>query len=261
MISYNLRSMTHGERALPAIVLVRPREEGNIGSVARAMANTGFRELILVEPAPTLGGTARGFGVGGWEILDSCERAASLGEALAGFERIVGTSSGRARPFRQLPNLTARELPKWLAADPPLTRTAIVFGPEDNGLGRSELELCHGVVTIPAATALPTLNLAQAVLITAYELFLASDRPAIDASESPEPPATAGEVTSLLERGEEVLLQLGYDQDPIRAGWVRELRRLLLRASATGRETRMLWRLLNRVDKAISPGPAPGSRE
>lgn len=256
-----LRSMTPSERALPTIVLVRPLEEGNVGAVARAMANTGFCELILVEPAPVLGGTARGFGVGGWDILDSCRRSASLPEALAGFQRIVGTSSGRGRPFRQLPSLEARELPDWLATDPPETRTAILFGPEDSGLGRSELELCHAVATIPAAMGQPTLNLSQAVLIITYELFLSSGLPAAGPPENAEPPATAEEVASLLGRGDEVLLRLGYDQETIRAGWVRDLRSLLLRAAVTTRETRALWRLLNRVSKTISAGPTSESGE
>ncbi|MBV8202487.1 MAG: hypothetical protein JOZ15_17855, partial [Acidobacteria bacterium] len=66
------------EPAAVAVVLVRPREEGNVGAAARAMANMGLARLILVEPAAALGPTARAFAVGAHSVLDGCSRAASL---------------------------------------------------------------------------------------------------------------------------------------------------------------------------------------
>lgn len=243
----------------PTIILVRPQEEGNIGSVARAMANMGFDQLILVEPAPMLGGTARGFGVGGWQILESCQRSPSLQAAIGDFQRVIGTSSGRDRPFRQIPWVEARGLPPLLAADPRGTRTAVVFGPEDSGLSRAELELCHVVATIPGHADRPTLNLAQAVLIFAYEIFLASGSPRLDSSADREAPAKSSEVAALVDRGDDLLHQIGFDQDTIRRGWLRDLSGLLLRASVSSREARMLRRLLNRVSKTVATGPAPKS--
>lgn len=244
----------------PAVILVGPREEGNIGAVCRAMANMGLSRLLLVEPAPELGGVARGFGVGGWHILEAVERFDSFEEAIAPFRRVVGTSSRRARPLGKRPLLTPDELMETVAADAPETQTALVFGPEDNGLTRHQLELCHPVVTIPCDPEHPTLNLAQAVLILAYEWHKVQGRdPGAASPVDPPPkptdpldlPATPGEIDAMLGQTDGVLHTIGYDQDPIRRGLLRDLRRLAVRGEITSRETRILRRLLNRTATAL----------
>ena len=255
----------------PAIVLVRPREEGNIGSVARAMANMGLERLILVEPAAQLGGVARGFGVGGWKILDTAVRLPTFTEAAASFGRLVATASRRQRPLRRHRILTPRQLPALLTADLPGTETALVFGPEDSGLKREELEVCNPVVTIPCAPDQPTLNLAQAVLVLAYEIFVASpidqdridqlslERQRADVGQALEPAATPekdtlstpAEIRALGLQLDALLPALGFDQDPIRAGLLRDLLRLLRRADPSKQEVRILRRLCNRTAGAL----------
>lgn len=240
----------------PAIILVRPREEGNVGAVARAMANMGLGRLILVEPAPVLGGVARGFGLGGWEILDGAIRVPTFMEAVAPFGRLVATASRRQRPLHRHRILIPRQLPEALASDPQGTETALVFGPEDSGLKREELEICNPVVTIPCAPDQPTLNLAQAVLVLAYELFVAGQSIAgqsIDTALEPtatpekEPLATPAEIRALEVQIDALLPSLGFDQDPIRAGLLRDLLRLLRRSDPSTREVRILRRLCNRT--------------
>src|SRR5258708_2681429 len=147
-----------------AVVLHRPREEGNVGSAARAMANMGLDRLILVEPAPVLGTIASAFAVGAGHVLAGAQRVASVGEALAPFARVIGTTSARDRRLG-VPLLTPRELPAFLAQDPPGTPTALLFGPEVGGLTNEELARASAVVTVPCAPVQPTLNLAQAVLL------------------------------------------------------------------------------------------------
>lgn len=240
-----------------SIVLVRPREEGNVGSVARAMANTGLSELILVEPAPPIGGVARGFGVGGWEILDNVRRAASLEEAIGPFTRVIGTTSARERELRQTKILNPRQMvallrAEALALDAPAPSTAIVFGPENNGLGREELDLCHPLVAIPTAPEHPTLNLAQAVIILAYELFTGGSEEA-DAGQAPsEPPSTAAEVAGLMDQVDATLRDAGFDDRDIHAGLMRDLRRLLKRSDASSREVRVLRRIVNRTRQRLA---------
>lgn len=247
--------------SIPAVILVRPREEGNIGSVARAMANMGLSELILVEPAPVLAGVARGFGVGGWDVLDGARRVSSLEEAVADRRRVVGTSAGRERG-RALGSgtwMTAREL----AAEGPFPATALVFGPEDTGLRRDELELCHRVVRIPCAPEHPTLNLAQAVLILAYELFLARVAEPTDSLpsgplpsglvEEEELAATAEETAGVLGAAGDVFRLLGFDQDHVHGSLMRDAGRLLRRSGASSHETRVLWRILNRARSRLEP--------
>src|SRR6185295_5065824 len=106
---------------------------------------------------------------------DAALRVPSLGEALAPFGRVVGTTSTRDRRLG-VPVASARELPALLAADPPGTATALVFGPEVGGLTNEELALAGVVVNIPCSAVQPTLNLAQAVLLVAYELWTAGGR-------------------------------------------------------------------------------------
>jgi TrmH family RNA methyltransferase len=235
----------------PAVVLVRPREEGNVGSAARAMANLGLDRLILVEPAAVIGKVGTAFAVGAKHVLDACERSPSLAEALAPFRRVVGTTSARDRRW-EVPLLPPRELPAWLAQDPPGTPTALVFGPEVGGLTNHELALASVIVSIPCSPVQPTLNLAQAVLILAYELFLSRDeipRPATVGH--PEPPATTAEVDGLFEHATGILCRIGFDRDSSFEGVLRDLRRLAARAAPDSREVAILRGICRRAQRAL----------
>src|SRR5436305_2461823 len=97
-------------REATAVVLVRPREEGNVGSAARAMANMGLGGMILVEPAPAFGDVAKAFAVGARHVLDAAAREGSVASALAPFSRVIGTTSARDRRLG-VPLLGPRELP------------------------------------------------------------------------------------------------------------------------------------------------------
>ncbi len=237
-----------------AVILVRPREEGNVGSAARALANMGLSRLILVEPAAVLGGTAAAFAVGARHILEAAERAPSLDAALAPFRRVIATTSTRDRQLG-VPLLDPRELPAFLAADPPGTPTALVFGPEVGGLTNEELARASAVVAIPCSPVQPTLNLAQAVLILAYELFQAACRAGAGvtgaAASQPEPAAAAAEIEGLLGHAAEALAAVGFERDDSFGGVLRDLRALAARAGPTGREVRILRGVCRRVLGAV----------
>lgn len=232
----------------PAVVLVRPQEEGNVGAAARAMANMGLERLLLVEPAPALGRTARAFAVGAGRILDGTERHDDLTEAVAPFQRLVGTTSSRQRALDQRV-VTARELPEFLAADDPGTATALLFGPEASGLTRDELALCDPVVVIPCAPVQPTLNLAQAVLLVAYELSLAAPSPAPDSPAFPPPDrrAPVAAIKRLLRHADELLHETGFDRDDTYRGVLRDLRQLAARAAPSEREVQILHGICRRT--------------
>lgn len=258
---------------LPAIILVRPQEEGNVGSVARAMANFGLERLILVEPAAPLRGTARAFAVHAGELLDRAERAPSLRAATAGFGRIIATTAARDRPWPQR-LITPRELPAELADDPPGTATAIVFGPEPSGLTNQELALASLLVRVPTAPVQPTLNLSQAVVIVAYELFaarafgIAEPRPAPQnaadpgSAIEPEPRATGEEVSGFFDQLAQLLHQVRFARDATTANVERDLRQLIARAQPTRREVTILRGILRRLGHALdrSGGRAPRGR-
>ncbi len=220
------------------------------------MANMGLDRLILVEPAAVIGKVGTAFAVGARPILDGAERAADLHQALAPFRRVIGTTSTRDRRLG-IPLLSPRELPGWLAQDPPDTPTALVFGPEVGGLTNEELALASAVVAIPCSPVQPTLNLAQAVLVLAYELFIARIAQGGHGGETaapvapPEPPASAAEIDGLLGHAAEVLARIGFERDDSFAGVLRDLRRLAARAAPDSRDVRILRGVCRRALGAL----------
>lgn len=253
--------------APPAVILVQPREDGNIGSVCRAMANMGLSELRLVDPVAKLGRMARAMAVGAREILDGAGIYGSLAEALAPFRRVVGTTSARDRQL-SVPVLTPRELPARLAADPPGTPSALVFGSEVGGLTNDEMALCHWIVTIPCALEHPTLNLAQAVLVVAYELFVTTGAgrrgPLVEGDVAL--PAETAVVDGLFAHLEDVATAIGFARDRTFPGVMRDLRQLAGRAGLTEREALLLRGMLRRTQNAleratgVKPASPPGGR-
>jgi len=237
-----------------AIVLVRPREEGNVGSAARAMANMGLARLILVEPAAALGEIASRFAVGAGHVLAAAERAPSLDAALAPFARVVGTTSARDRRLA-VPLLAPRELPALLAADPPGTPAALLFGPEVGGLTNDELARASAVVNIPCSPRQPTLNLAQAVLVLAYEIYAAGGGPPAGAAgTAPEPLSSAAEIEGLFAHAGEALARAGFERDSSFPGVLRDLRQLAARAALSRREVRILHGICRRLLGTMGKG-------
>jgi TrmH family RNA methyltransferase len=181
--------------------------------------------------------------------LEGAERFGSLAEALAPFRRVVGTTSARDRAL-SVPVVTPRELARRLplaGADLP---TALVFGPEVGGLTNDDLALCHWLVTVPCAAEQPTLNLAQAVLIVAYELYVAEGAEPL-AETAVEPPAPTAEVDGLFDHLGGVLTDVGFARDTTFHGVVRDLRQLAGRARPTTREVTILRGVLRRVQNAL----------
>ncbi len=239
--------MTAAER--PAVVLVRPKHEGNIGAAARAMANMGLDELHLVEPAPELGSTAEAFAVGASHVLGGVRRWPGLVAALGDFDRAVGTTSGRNRHLQQRV-VSARQLGDLLATEPG-TRVALVFGPESSGLTRDEIALLDPLVTIPCSTTQPTLNLAQAALLVSYELQLA-ERDADSAPPALAAPASLGEVDRLLGHAEDLFRGIGFERDDTYDTVVRDLRQLAARAHLSEREVQILHGICRRALHALA---------
>lgn len=246
----------------PAVILVRPQEEGNVGAVARAMANMGLDELILVEPQCELGRMAAAFAVDAQEILEAHRNCGDFAEAIVPFHRLVATSSSRGRILKRQP-IGPRELPALLATDPPGTRTALVFGGERSGLTTEELARCDPLVTVPAAARQPTLNLAQAVLILAYELWAAragtsgreeASPPTAPAEIQVAPPpqtASAGEVDGLFGQLEPLLRAIGFARDDTFGSVLRDLRRLAARAELSSHEVIVLRGICRRGRNAL----------
>ncbi len=157
------------------IVLFRPRRALNLGSAARALKNFGIARLTLVGSEIGSWADAWRMAVKADDVLRGAVQVDELDDALADARWIVGTTN-RPRPGQRL--LTPQQV-----AEEARTRGAptLLFGDEVHGLGNLELLRCHDVSTIPTAPEQSSLNLAQAVLVYAYELFAAdagADAPA-----------------------------------------------------------------------------------
>ncbi|MEM9530832.1 MAG: RNA methyltransferase, partial [Pseudomonadota bacterium] len=147
-------------------ILVRPREPGNIGAVARAIAGMGFESLWLVAPEQFPHPQASQRAAEAADVVDRIRVTDSLEDALAGCEFAVACSA------RQRHN-------RWPVFSPPqacrrlaehIGPVALIFGPEASGLTNSDLELCQALTTIPMAPSRHSLNLSHAVQIYAYEM-------------------------------------------------------------------------------------------
>jgi len=155
------------------VVLVEPKNEGNVGAVARAMKNFGAADLVLVRPCP-LGKEARKRAMHGNDILEAAQTVDSFAEAVRGTDLLVGTSGVDTRSERHFAriSLSPRELGARVA--PMQGIVTVALGREDFGLSEEEIAECDLLVTIPAAEEYPILNLSHAATIVLYELFAAS---------------------------------------------------------------------------------------
>jgi len=158
-------------------VLVEPRNAGNVGSAARALYNMGLSDLALVGWEETVEARRIAFewATDGEGVLAGARRCATLEAALADCALAIATSArlGADRP----PPLARDNLGPTLARWTPANRAAIVFGPERTGLRTEHLRLCTHTLVLPVARGRKSLNLGQAVLLTGYEILMASERP------------------------------------------------------------------------------------
>jgi TrmH family RNA methyltransferase len=189
-----------------AFVLVRPKSAGNVGASARALKNMGYGDLRLVAPRRWNPRIAEQRAVHGVEVLTRSPTHQDLEDALADRTLVVGTTA-RGGPYRT-EAIPIREAAAGLIEAADANRIALLFGPEDDGLSNEELKRCQRLVTIPTAPEYPSINLAQAVMIIAYELMLAAG--AARVIDPPEELAPANEVEAALARMAEALIEIGF---------------------------------------------------
>ena len=152
-------------------VLVRPHYPENVGATARAIKTMGFVALALVKPgrlAVPEHEMALKMAVKSKDVLLGAPCHDALAPAVASADWVVGTTSRRGVSGVLLPRELGRLGVERAARGKKL---AVVFGNEKTGLGEAERELCHDFVRIPMAADQPSINLAQATQLVAYELF------------------------------------------------------------------------------------------
>jgi tRNA (cytidine32/uridine32-2'-O)-methyltransferase len=153
------------------IVLVGTQHPGNIGSAARAMKTMGLHELHLVKPHRFPHAEASALAAGALDVLEQAVVHASLAEAVADCQFVIGTSSRRREV--PLPELQPRNAAEQLLQKGQRGRVALVFGCERTGLENEDLQRCHATVSIPANPEYASLNLAAAVQVLTYEYRMA----------------------------------------------------------------------------------------
>jgi len=153
---------------MTTIILVGPETPGNIGAVARVMANFGFNKLILVNPQCNhLDEEAKNRAKSGLKILEKAKITKNLKQTLKQFHTTIATTAMLGTDY----NIPRSPLsPEKLASKKLPQKLAIVFGRESQGLSNEEVNLVDFVVTIPTPKKYPTLNLSHSVTIILYEL-------------------------------------------------------------------------------------------
>ena len=201
-----------GASLKPAIILVRPQLGQNIGKAARAMLNFGLTEMRLVAPRdgwpnPDAGPAASGADA----VLEQAEVFETVQDAIADCSTVYA-STVRRRDL-VVPVLTPEAMAAEIASSS--ERSAILFGPERSGLETEEVALANAIVTVPINPQFASLNLAQAVILLAYEWSRTSAL-AVPPRKELEERALLGEVEGMIAQLDEALEAKGYFHPPSR---------------------------------------------
>ena len=233
------------------IVMVNTSHPGNIGAAARAMKNMGLQSLYLVEPKvfPSAEATARASGAD--DLLAQAVVCNSLDEAVAGCTLVVGASA-RLRSI-SWPQLDPRQCAARVVEECVDAPVAVVFGREHSGLTNAELSRCHYLVNIPTNPEYPSLNIAAAIQVIAYELRMTQEAGGkVVAAESKSADvelATMEEVERFYQHLEEVMVASGF-LDPAKPKFLmHRLRRVYNRARLEKQELNILRGILTAVQK------------
>ena len=226
--------------AAPVVILVRPQLGDNIGMAARAMLNCGLSSLRLVSPRdgwpnPKAVRAASGADV----VLEKATLFDTVAAAVADLERVVATTA-RNRELTQrilTPRRAASEMRGWIGEG---EKVGILFGPERTGLTNDDMVHADTALSIPLNPQFSSLNIAQAVLLVAYEWAVAGEgTPEERMSEHATRPATKDELINLFAHLERALDQSGFLRNKaMRPAMVHNLRAFLQRAAMTEQEVR-----------------------
>jgi tRNA/rRNA methyltransferase len=236
----------------PAIVLVRPQLGENIGKAARAMLNFGLTDLRLVAPRdgwpnPSAGPAASGADL----VLEQARVFDSVAEAVADCAHVYATTvrkRGLAMPIVS-PEEAGREVH---GNDGP---SAFLFGAERSGLETEEVALAAKIVTVPVNSDFRSLNLAQAVILIAYEWSKHRDLAVPTQGDPAEPRATQAHLEGLIAQLYEALEAADYFRPPDRTPATRNtIRTILTRAGWSSREIQALRGIV----RALTEGRRPG---
>lgn len=236
----------------PTIILVRPQLGENIGMAARAMLNCGLSDLRLVAPRDSWPNIkAKRAASGADVVLEKAQVCDSVGEAVADLRHVAATTARNRELSQRIlgPRRAAAEMRGWIDRG---ERVGILFGSERTGLTNDDMVQADTVLSIPLNPQFSSLNVAQAVLLVAYEWAIAADTTSGERmSDHATRPATKDELQNLFEHLERALDQSGFlRHKAMRPAMVQNLRNLLQRAAMTEQEVRSFHGVVKYLGKA-----------
>ena len=226
------------------IVLKGPKYAGNIGSVARCAKNMGIDKILVVNgrdlPSAEIKQMSTHFAA---ELVDQIKYLDDLGDALNGFEFIVGTTA-RLGSVRG-PVVSPREMAMNLIDLSQHNQVALLFGPEDTGLSNEDLRYCHSLVTIPTSEQLKSVNLSHAVMILCYELFTAKRG---DLEAFTPRLATVAEIECMYDQLKGLLQKIGFLNPQNPEYWMLHVRRFFSRTRLFSRDVKIIRGICRQLD-------------
>lgn len=222
------------------VVCARPMFGGNMGSICRAMMNMGLSDLALVHPASTIDeGEVRKMSLKAYSIYENRTETESVREATADCVAVAATSArtGFYRDHAKTMRNWAPELLEATAAGP----VALLFGSEDKGLTNDELKRATHIIRIPSTPEYSSINLSQAVLLCAYELYVASEQ--FEAPEEISPLASIEFRERMFDAWQHTMLATGFCKEDKLEHMMMGLRRILTRGDLTENDVKIMMGL------------------
>ena len=220
------------------VVLVRTQDLVNIGGVVRAMKNFALRDLRLVQPAEYDPHRIQGIAHKTGDLLKRVKRFDSFDDAIADCTLVAGMTARERTAKRNAvrPRQAATELLQVAETG----RAALVLGPEDRGLTNAELDRCHRSIVIPTNPEHPSLNLAQAFTLMAYELFVARGDQPFKPPRRSAPPASAEALEEVFDAAAEALDAIEFFKTRNPEAIMRTVREVLHRTPLDAREAKLI---------------------
>lgn len=236
------------------MVLVRPQMGENIGAAARAMLNFGLSGMRLVAPRDGWPNPkAKAMASGAAKVIDGVRVFDTVEAAVADCHHVVATTARQRGLFLPVhtPQTVGVQLRSWSAEG---RRTAILFGAEKTGLETDELSVADALITIPVNPDFSSLNLAQAVLLLAYEWSQAGGQDPLFQSPYDRTPADRGTLDGMVGHLNQALDQAGYfHPEERRPTLERNIRTLFTNAQLTDAETRLFRGMVRQILQKLPP--------
>jgi tRNA/rRNA methyltransferase len=234
----------------PAIILVEPQLSENIGTAARAMANFGLTDLRLVKPRDGWPSEkARAAAASADHVIDKVRVFERLEDALADLTFVYATTARMREVAKPVvgPRAAAEGIVGRAAQG---SATGILFGRERTGLNNEEVSLADEILTLPVDPTFSSLNIAQAVLIFAYEWRLAAIGGELPFASTIAEPAPRAQLIAMFEHLEAALEDAGFFRPTEKRPHITlAIRAMLQRASLTEQEVRTLRGMIAALER------------